>query len=178
MVTAFNHILAVLGELSSYTSLLGNQRPSVQLMDPKTKKVVETVTKNTPDHIMLQGRLESGATVSYHLRGGDQFPSEPGVRWYIYGEKGEIRITNPSGCTIDIVHKGVEIKLHVFGQDPVDVELPDDELKDVEHPAQNVGRIYEAYAEGREGGEGGYPNWEEGFKRHKLMEEMFVENGF
>jgi len=146
-------------------------------MDPKTKEITSTEPKDTPDHILLQGRLSSGATISYSLRGGDAFPGQPTVVWEIYGEKGEIRITNPAS-TIDIVHAGIDIQLHVFGEDAEKVDIPEDELSSVPHPAQNVGRIYDAYAKGREGGEGGYPNWDKGFKMHELMEEMFTNSGF
>lgn len=146
-------------------------------MDPKTNEVVGTVQKDTPDTILLHGRLESGTTVSYSLRGGDAFPGQPPVVWEIYGEKGVIRMTNPASA-IDIMHAGVDIQLQVFGKEAEKVELPKDDLSDLAHPAQNVGKIYEAYARGREGGEGGYPNWDKGYKMHELMEEMFTNSGF
>jgi len=146
----------------------------VDLIDPQQDgKKVETVHKDTPDQILLQGRLESGALISYHLRGGAPFPGQEGVTWLIYGEKGEIRITSPH-APVDIMHKGISIKLHEFGQkEAQDLELPKDDMSELEHPGQNVGQIYEAYARGQEGGEGGYPNWEMGMKRHELIEEMW-----
>lgn len=171
---AFNYVAVALGELDTFHSILGNQRPIVELIDPQQGgKHVETVQKDTPDQILLQGRLQSGALLSYHLRGGEPFPGQPGVVWAIYGEKGEIRVTNPMAM-LDMVHDGVSIKLHRFGEkEPQDVELPKDELADLAHPCQNVGRIYEAYAKGVEGGEDGYPNWKKAIARHEFMEEMW-----
>ncbi|MCJ1432873.1 transcription regulator gal80 [Xylographa pallens] len=175
LVTVFflhsiNLILATLGELDTFHSILGNQRPTVELMDPQQGgKVVETVQKDTPDQVLLQGRLASGALLSYHLRGGEPFPGEKGLMWSIYGEKGEIHITYAT-CVLDIQHEGASIKLHVFGQDVQELELPEDDMSGMAHPAQNVGRIYEAYAKGEEGG---YPDWELGMKRHELIEEMW-----
>jgi len=139
-----------------------------------SEKVVETVTKNTPDHVYLHGIFKSGATVSYSLRGGDQFPNEPAVRWYIYGEKGEIRITNQASG-LDIIEADLKIDLHVFGNDVEHVDLPKDDLSNLDHPAQNVGRIYEAYAQGKNES---YPDWNQGYKMHELMEEMFTKSGF
>ena len=166
-----NLILATLGELDTFHSILGNQRPTVELTDSQQgDKVVETVQKDTPDQVLLQGRLDSGALISYHLRGGDPFPGEPGLTWSIYGEKGEIHITNPS-CVLDIWHDGVSIKLHEFGQKDAQVlELADDDMSNLPHPSQNVGRIYEAYAK-RE--IGSCPDWKLGMKRHELIDEMW-----
>lgn len=107
------------------------------------------------------------------MRGGEPFPGEPGLSWWIYGEKGEIRITNPMALH-DMVHAGVEIKLHEFkNKEAQKVEVPEDEMSDLEHPSQNVGRIYMAYAEGRQGGEGGYADWKKGMERHDVITEMW-----
>ena len=146
-------------------------RPTIDIFDPEQSgQKMEPIQKDTPDQVLLQGRFESGALFSYHLRGGDPFPSEPGLTWSIYGEKGEIRITNPI-TAVDISHQSVSIRLHEFGQKEAQVlELPEDELSDLPHPVQNVGRIYEAYAKGTAGG---YPDWEKGMKRHELIEEMW-----
>ncbi|MCJ1385009.1 transcription regulator gal80 [Xylographa soralifera] len=168
---AINLILATLGEVDTFQSILGNQRPTVEIMDPQQGgKIVETISKDTPDQVLLQGRLDSGALLSYHLRGGDPFPDEKGLMWSIYGEKGEIQITHPSWM-LDIRHDGFSIKLHEFGQkDAQDLELAVDDMSGLPHPAQNVGRIYEAYAKGEAGS---YPDWELGMKRHELIDEMW-----
>jgi len=169
--TAFNYILCTLGELSTFHSILSNQKPSTKIIDPEQDgKQVETVEKDTPDQVLLQGRLESGAIISYHLRGGEPFVEQPGVVWLIYGEKGEIRVTNPISM-MDIMHAGVTIKLHEFGKkEAQDIEVPKDHMTDLAHPSQNVGRIYDAYAEGKEGS---YPDWKVAMKRHELIEEMW-----
>jgi len=72
---------------------------------------------------------------------------------------------------LDIMHAGVQIKLREFGKKEVEeIEVPKDHMTDLAHPSQNVGRIYEAYAEGKEGG---YPDWKVAMRRHKLIEEMW-----
>lgn len=64
------------------------------------------------------------------------------------------------------------------GSAPVDIAIDEDvwdeKLKDVA-AAQNVARLYEAFAEGKRdsGDEGYYPDWEEAVKRHKLIDEMY-----
>ena len=72
---------------------------------------------------------------------------------------------------LDMAHEGVRIRLQVFGQEGVeDLVVGEDGMSGLPHPAQNVGRIYEAYAEGREGG---WPDWGLGMRRHELIEEMW-----
>ncbi|MCJ1317641.1 transcription regulator gal80 [Xylographa vitiligo] len=168
---SINLILATLGELSTFHSILGNQRPTVSLTDPHHgNEVVTTFQKDTPDQVLLQGRLASGALLSYHLRGGDPFPGTPGLTWVIYGAAGEIRITNPAWM-LDMVHSGVRIQLHTFGEEEVqELRVGKDEMSGVGDPAQNVGRVYEAYAAGKEGG---WPDWGLGMRRHELIEEMW-----
>lgn len=78
-------------------------------------------------------------------------------------------ITNPFPM-LDIVHQGIKIKLQQFGQEVKDMEVPEDWMSDIKHPAQNIGRIYEAYAKGEEGT---YPDWKVALRRHELIEEMW-----
>lgn len=185
---------------------MASQRSTFGRLDPATKQVTQ-VPYNTPDQIMLLARLTSGCVLSYHLRGGDAFPGTPGMTWSIYGEKGEIRITNPMS-PMDIMHAGCSISLQTFGPPPAMPSPPGmedrghevqdipigseasgsepggseadgskaDGLDTLPHPAQNVGRIYEAFAAGkrsREGEAGGYPGWDVAIRRHELIEEMW-----
>lgn len=144
------------------------------IIDPSQDgKEVDKLQKDTPEHVTLHGRLKSGAIFNYHLRGGPPFAGAEGLVWTIYGEKGEIRITSPAS-PIDISHDGVKIQLHVGGEEEArTLELEKDEMEALPDPAQSVGRIYLAYLEGKEGGEGGYPTWEMGFKVHELIEDMY-----
>lgn len=154
-------------------------RPDIHLFDPKDpSKTVETIhNKDTPDQCLLQGRLEqNNAVLSYHLRCGGSFAGQPQAVWHIYGQKGEIRITNPSAGLLDIVHAGLKIELHEFGKgdkEATELKLPEDAESKLEHPSQNVGRIYEAYAAGKQGGDGGYPDWKLAMKRHEMIDEIF-----
>jgi hypothetical protein len=50
------------------------------------------------------------------------------------------------------------------------VELEEDELSGLAHPAQNVGRLYEAYAKGETGL---YADWKVALRRHRFIDEMF-----
>lgn len=187
-----NFVLHALGEIESMSSMLDILRPEIGVFDPSDpdKKIKEVVKTDVPDIVLLQGRLESGAAITYRLDGGDPFPGEPGLRWRIVGEKGELLITAPFAL-IDIVHAGTTIKLFeskvkqaVVGEplekitgggeknEPVDIEIPKDDLSKVGGRAENVGRIYEAYADGKTDM---YADWELGLKRHELIEQIFQQ---
>ncbi|CAD0097192.1 unnamed protein product [Aureobasidium vineae] len=150
---------------------MGIERPKVDLIDLENQgKVVDTITKDTPDNIAMQGRFKSGTLLNYDLRSAAPFPGEPGLRWTINGEKGEILVTNPSAM-FDITHDGVKIQLHEAGKDNAEtIDLPSDNLSDLKHPSQNVGRLYEAYAKGDTKS---YCDWKLALRRHELIEEMF-----
>jgi hypothetical protein len=166
----FTCLLEVFGELESFDTVMGIERPKVNLIDLENKgKVVDTITKDTPDNISLQGRFKSGTLLNYGLRSAAPFPGEPGMRWSINGDKGEILVTCPSAM-FDINHEGVKIQLHELSNDKAeDIELPSDNLADLKHPSQNVGRLYEAYAKGDTKS---YCDWNLALKRHELIEEM------
>jgi hypothetical protein len=125
-------LLEVFGELESFDTIMGIERPKVNLIDLENKgKVVDTITKDTPDNISLQGRFKSGALLNYGLRSAAPFPGDAGMRWTINGDKGEILVTCPSAM-FDINHEGVKIQLHELSNDKAeDIELPKDDLADL-----------------------------------------------
>ncbi|KAG9753633.1 NAD(P)-binding protein, partial [Aureobasidium melanogenum] len=168
---SFTCLLEVFGELESFDVIMGIERPKVNLIDPSNQgKVVGTIDKDTPDNIAMQGRFQNGTLLNYDLRSAAPFPGEPGLRWTIIGEKGDILVTNPAAM-FDINHEGVKIQLHEQGKDKAEpIELPADDLANLKHPAQNVGRLYDAYAKGDTKG---YCDWNLALKRHELIEEMF-----
>lgn len=149
---------------------MGIDHPTVDLMDPaQGGKITESVKKECPDNILLQGRFESGTLMSYQMRAGKAFPGESGCRWLINGDKGDILLTSPRGC-FDIEHIGIEIKYRKADQEEAEtVALPEDKLSGLEQPAQNIGRLYDAYAKGNTVM---YADWRDALKIHKFIDEL------
>ena len=170
---AFNFVLHTLGELSSFDSMLGLVHPKVTVNDPKNpeKGAMEIITATSPDQVFLQGRLQSEALLTYHLEGGKPFPGQPALQWHIVGDKGELFVTNPVAL-MDIMHGGVKVLLKEGGSKVAsEVELPADAAVDnLKHPAQNVGRLYEAFAN-RETEL--YADWKLARVRHELINEIY-----
>jgi hypothetical protein len=48
--------------MATSQAILANQRPMIDLM--QDGKIVETIHKDIADHMLVQGKLESGAVVS------------------------------------------------------------------------------------------------------------------
>jgi hypothetical protein len=171
--------------------MLGISHRNIGIFDAEdpTKTILETVETDTPDQIFLQGRLLSQALLSFHMEGGEPFPGEPGLRWHIVGDKGELMITN-NIMLMDVLHTGVKILLREYSKRPasdkddflkdephqqheaevVDIGIPQDKMTELVGVAQNVGRLYEAFADERTEG---YADWTVGLQRHELIEEIF-----
>ncbi|KAF2774036.1 NAD(P)-binding protein [Teratosphaeria nubilosa] len=155
-------------EMKDLTGLISTQRPTVQLKHDDGK--LEDFSKTSPDQIMLQGHLQGGGMISVHQRGGGPFKDTPGLVWRIYGQKGEIEVTS-DGSFLQIGYANMTIKLHDHEKDTV--ETIDWAVKDAEaslpQPAQNVGRMYEVFADGRTDG---YADWSQAVQRHLLLEKI------
>jgi predicted dehydrogenase len=151
---------------------MGINHPELSLMDPSSDptNVIETIQKDVPDNILLQGRFDSGVLLSYQMQAGEAFPGDFGCRWVINGTTGDIMLTNPRG-TFDIEHEGILIKLREAGAKKAQtIELAKDELSELKHPAQNVGRLYEAFSKGDIES---YADWKVALKMHEFIDEMF-----
>ena len=173
-----DYILFSLGEFTTFHSLTGNQRPQFSVFDPSTKAITSTFTKDTPDQILVQGRLDSPAhaLLSYHLRGGSSVPGSIGGLWRIYGEKGEIEIT-ASGLLLQTGYPDLKVRLQDYEKDEVkELEVPRDEWEELPLPARNIARLYEKFADSWHGGEkmGRLPDWEEALVRHRMIEGVFI----
>lgn len=165
--------------------MLGISHPDIGIYEPSdpAKTIVETISADAPDQIFLQGKFMSGALMSFHMEGGMPFPGEPGLRWHIVGSKGELMITNPV-VLMDVMHKGAKILFSARGENPftdksifsgqqakpaTEIQVKRDELAELPGPSQNVGRLYEAFADGKTDM---YADWVVGLRRHELMEEL------
>lgn len=170
----FGHMIDfVLYALSQDVKTL-NAAVSTQRRTSKLKLAdgsLEEIKRETPDHILLQGHLQNGALLDASLRGGPAFKDSPGFVWNIYGEKGEIKVTAP-GVVLNVgFGPAVSVKFHDHARDTVEVIDwgVDDEEEKLPVPSQNVGRLYQSFAEGKRHD---YADWEEAVAMHKLLEKI------
>ncbi|KAK4505939.1 hypothetical protein PRZ48_003904 [Zasmidium cellare] len=163
-------VLYALGQdVKSLNATVSTQRPVSKLK--LANGSFEEMKRETPDHVSLQGHLTSGALIDASLRGGPAFKDSPGFVWNIYGETGEIEVTAP-GVVLNVgFGPAVSVKLHDHQKDTVEVVdwKVEDEEERLPIPAQNVGRLYRAFKEGRREE---YADWEEAVGRHSLLARM------
>lgn len=134
--------------------------------------VKENAVKTTPDHVMIQGTLNSGAVLSATIRGGAPFRGSPGLEWSIYGEKGEIKISGPSAF-IEIVGT-TSVQLHDFATDEVvELKLKNGTFAEMYPINRNLARVYEAIAAGDKTL---LCDFEGAVKRHHFIEEVYNQN--
>lgn len=205
-------VFAAVGELvpGSYCCAMANLRPNMYVPTPTPHHADsassssspsttapglehELVEKDTPDQIVLIGRLarplpSPPAMLSFHLRAGSRAHDTPGAVWRIYGETAELVVEFASAGPQ--IGQARRIQLHRFA--PVgdnkaavaveDIHIYEDEgagaregetgekeWTDLPVPGQNIGRLYEAYAAGRE-----VPDWEVAVRRHELIDEFWA----
>lgn len=127
---------------------------------------------------MLYGTMANSphkACISYHVRGGPPFEGEPPLRWNMYGTQGELEVVNPGFMAASVIKPGARIRLHEFQTNEVqniDWSLGDAAEKNLPPPAQNVSRLYEAFANGETEK---LVSFEEAVKRHRMVDEMEKE---
>jgi len=152
---------------------LVNVRPEVKLLSSDGKLLKEKHAKTADDTIFFTGILESGVPLSMSLRGGEAFPNTPGLDWRIYGSTGEIRLTS-TGPFLQIGYPNTKVEVYDNATKNVE-EVTVDEGEFAQFPlhGRNVGRVYEAFAKGKE-----ICTFEDAVQRHELLEKMYAENGY
>jgi predicted dehydrogenase len=202
-------VFASVGELvpGSYNCGMGNLRPRMLVpeqssspsspsspssttsspSEPVSEKL-EQVDKDTPDQILLIGRLDRGhasppAMLSFHLRAGSRAKDTPGATWRIYGEKAELVVEFASAGPQ--IGQAKNIQIHRFApattavaakeaQEVEDVRVDEggDEWTTLPVPGQNIGRLYEAFATGGE-----VSGWDVAVRRHELIDQFWKSGG-
>lgn len=126
--------------------------------------------KTAPDHILVQGVLESGAVASIDFRKAKKPVDGLGLRWLITGTGGEIEVTLPEDH-LQFGHKERAIRLRVKDEDVQTINFANTEPEHVQkipYPGTNSARVYEAFPDATEG----FADFEAALKTHKLLERI------
>ncbi|RMZ90932.1 hypothetical protein DV736_g1824, partial [Chaetothyriales sp. CBS 134916] len=169
-------IFYALGELkpAAYTPLLANLRPRMHRTNDDGSLSHSLFDKDTPDQILLHGRLDRNppAVVSVHIRAGDRFIGQPGAVWRIYGTKGELAIEFASAGPQISAPTSFRFSNAATGKVEDEFEIDDggDEWTQLPVQGQNIGRLYEAFAQGG----GDYADFELALRRHQLLDDFWA----
>jgi len=156
----------VVGELTEVAAVVSTQVP--QWFETDTKKYVDV---NSPDNIMLSGRLESGAVVNVNL--GVHPYHGSGYRFEIYGTEGTLMMIGGGDA-------GQEVKRKIMGgkkDDKALQELPvPDRFKTVPEevrglgPSYDVGQMWVRFAEAIRTGAPIEPDFDHAVRRHRMLD--------
>lgn len=164
-------VLHAVGELEDYSTLTGNFRKKMKVRRDDGTYSEEDFAKDTPDQMMLQGRLKRNppALFSFHLRGGDKFIGQPGSVWRVYGKKAELQMAfSGAGPQIGVA-EWLRISDFEKGEvEEVKIDEGGEEWTGLPVQGQNIGRLYEAYAKG-----GQFADWELAVKRHEMIDGFY-----
>jgi predicted dehydrogenase len=161
----FDAMCMVVGELTEVSALLATRAP--QWFESDTKKYVDVTS---PDNIMVQGRLESGAIVNAYC--GVHPYHGSGHRFEIYGRKGTLAMIGGG-------EGGQEARRKVMGghkDDKALEELPVPErFKWVPEalrngPAYDVGQMWVKFAEAIRSGASVEPDFDHAVRRHRTLD--------
>jgi hypothetical protein len=143
---------------------------------------VGTTTSDVPDLIITAGTIHKSevavapeATFSIHFRRGQPFKGEPALTWHINCERGEIRLTSPSGTSIQAgsYDQPVTIDVHDYASDEVrrvEWKWPQwQEEANIPVIGRSVALLYEAFADGKVED---YADFESALSRHEQLQGM------
>lgn len=150
-------LVSALGPFASLSATLANRRTSS--INTETGAVVPMTAH---DQVLVDGVLESGATVSIHYRGGTA--RGDGLLWEVNGTEGDLRISGPGG------HSQM-MPLFLHGGRGADAALS--HIAVDTDPAGaivgNVRRVYEGMASDLRNGTRLAPDFDQAVELHRII---------
>ncbi|KAM0704012.1 hypothetical protein Q7P35_008244 [Cladosporium inversicolor] len=157
----------VVGEPATVSTELQTTWPRVSIID--NGKTLESDVEKTADDLgFLHGRTVDGVAYAYAMRGGEAFTPSEAFCWEIVGDKGSIRVT---GSTIMLNLGAEDYKIRVKDNSSKkirEVDLSSPLGSTLPLPAQNVGRLYERFADKE-----AVPTFSDAVKRHHFLDSIF-----
>lgn len=156
----------VLGPIDEVGAVLSQRRKTVRIVETG-----DTIPMQTPDHVMVNAVLRSGAPLSMQLRGG--LPRGTKLLWEINGTHGDLRITaanefvpviNISPLRVEGGRKGEE------GYRELDVPKLHEHDFGESVPARNVAGIYRLLGEDLLSGSNLAPSFDDAVALHKVVD--------
>jgi predicted dehydrogenase len=162
---SFTHVL---GPFRNLSSILKTEYKTINVLSTTLDVVIRpNYPKTTPDHVLVQGTLASGAVASLIYRtipDPDSAIDGVGIRWLITGEEGEIELCTPIGQW-QVAGNGMVLKARLGKGKEVEVI----ELEETGGDGGNTGRQYEAFLKGEKEK---FPDFGDAAETHKLLERI------
>jgi predicted dehydrogenase len=176
VLDSFTHVL---GPFSTLNSMLKTEYKTIDIIDTVTYDVTTpNHPKTSPDHVLVQGTLTSGAVASmaYYTAPGPKIDSV-GIHWIITGSEGQIEIITPEGQW-QLGASGTRLKV-VVGKgevEVVDLDGNDGEVvKSMVEIGKNTARVYEAFVSGVKEDKDRFADFRDAVETHKLLDWIRTE---
>jgi predicted dehydrogenase len=162
---AISAVQAVLGPIREVDAVLSQRRQMVSIVETG-----ESVPLKSPDHVMINAVLQSGAPLSLQLRAG--LPRGIRLLWEINGTEGDLRITAAVEQAPVVNISPLRVEAGRKGQDGyVELEIPQSYYFGLEDAvvARNVAGIYRLMADDLRFGTHAAPNFDDALVIHKVL---------
>ncbi|KAI0975398.1 oxidoreductase [Xylaria arbuscula] len=167
----------VLGDFSEIQAIMKSVTTEIPILNGKGEVVNPAYHKTAPEHVLIQGILESGALASISSRKSKNEVDNVSFRWIISGTEGEIEILIP-GFAWQMGSPARTLKLRVGTNDAEDVDFvgKDDKFEsNVPVLAANVARQYAALAKGDTNA---FADFSSALKTHVLLDRVTKAAGW
>jgi predicted dehydrogenase len=156
---------SVLGPIREIYALLSRRRQTVSVIETG-----ESIPLKTPDHVMINAVLQSGAPLSLQLRGG--VPRGTRFLWEINGTEGDLRITAAVEQAPVVNISPLRVEAGRKGENGyTELEIPQSYYFGLEDAlaARNVAGIYRLMADDLRLGTQTAPNFDDALVLHKVL---------
>ncbi|GIJ84621.1 transcription regulator gal80 [Aspergillus pseudoviridinutans] len=160
-------LIRLLGQPTEVSAQLKTTWPIVDVFSADNKLLASGVKKTADDYASLQGTLASGVKYAYNIRGGEAFDDGEGLVWDIIGDKGQIRL-NGSSIMLNLGATDFKIRVKDYESNRIEVAKLHQHL-DLPLAAQNVGRLYENFADGKT-----VPTFDDAVRLHQFLDAIFL----
>ncbi|GKT44957.1 galactose/lactose metabolism regulatory protein gal80 [Colletotrichum spaethianum] len=175
---SFTHVVGDF-DVDSLSSVLKIDATKVPLHNADRTKVIDPAyPKSSPDHILVQGKLENGATASLNFRTASVTVDNIGARWIISGTKGEIEASWGPGMMWQAHNPSKKLKVKLATGEEREVELKKPgtpAVAKVPDLGLNTALILDGFAKGDALR---YADFEAALKNHRLLEEILQRSGY
>jgi len=159
-------VQSVLGRIDEVSSTLSQRRQTVRLIETG-----KSIPMHTPDHVMINAVLQSGAPLSLQLRGG--LPRGTRLMWEIIGTEGDLRIT-AANDQVPVINIGpLRVEGGRKGEEGYrELEVPQSYYfgREIAITARNVVGIYKKMADELRHGVPITPNFDHAVVIHKVVD--------
>ncbi|KAI0203578.1 oxidoreductase [Astrocystis sublimbata] len=165
-----------LGDFAEVQAIMKSAVTEIPIINGKGEVVNPAYHKSVPEHVLIQGILESGALASISARKSKNEVDDVSFRWIISGTEGEIEVLVPKfAWQMGNPERTLRLKVGTNDAENVDFMGNDKFESNVPMLAANVARQYAALAKGDPNA---FADFNSALKTHVLLDRIVKAAGW